>query len=278
MTIVKAPLNGPLGQRSENVDTYTPSLLVSLERASSRADIGIEGSLPFRGEDVWHAYELNWLTTSGKPEVAALRVNVPCNSPCLVESKSLKLYLNSFAQTRFTSRADVLQTLNSDLGVAFRAPVMVELLSLAQIPEVTAAPAGVCLDGLEVNGVTYERAPALLHVENESGQRLVKETLFSNLFRSVCPVTGQPDFATMIVQYVGRPIRRTALLEYLISFRQHAAFHEAAVEQIFMDISARCAPEQLSVCGKFLRRGGIDISPFRSDQEDRAPVLRLPRQ
>jgi 7-cyano-7-deazaguanine reductase len=271
-------LDSPLGQQSEYVDTYTPSLLHSIERATARADIGIESvTLPFQGEDVWMCYELTWLGERGKPEVCAMRIKVPASSPCIVESKSLKLYLGSLSQTRFASRAELLNTLNSDLGLAFRAPVMLELIDLPRIPGIVAQPPGTCLDGLDVKLSIYEREPDLLSLE-AGEERVVKETLHTNLFRSLCPVTGQPDFATLVIQYLGRPITRTSLLAYLVSFRTHQAFHEATVEQLFMDIQSRCQPDQLSISGRFLRRGGIDINPFRSNVEDQMPLMRLSRQ
>jgi len=267
----------PLGKATEYADTYTPSLLFPLNRAEARAGMGITESLPFKGEDVWWCYELSWLASGGKPQVAALQINVPCSSPCIVESKSLKLYLNSFAQTRFNNKAEVLATLNSDLSVAFRSPILVQLLELNQLPVVSDHLPGFCLDGLDLETDTYEVDAGLLSVD-EGEERRVKETLFSHVFRSLCPVTGQPDFATVIVRYLGRPIARASLLRYLVSYRCHQAFHEAAVEQIFMDIAHHCRPEQLSVTGRFLRRGGIDINPFRSNVDERAAEIRLPRQ
>lgn len=271
-------LDSPLGQQSEYVDTYTPSLLHSIERAFARAEMGLtDDPIPFQGEDVWMCYELTWLGPRGKPEVGTLRIKVPCSSPCIVESKSLKLYLGSLAQTRFANRSELLNTLNSDLGLAFRAPVMLELIDLAQVPEIVHRPAGICLDGLDVKLTCYERDPKLLALE-EGEERVVKETVHTNLFRSLCPVTGQPDFATMVVQYLGRPISRTSMLAYLVSFRNHQAFHETTVEQIYSDIQTRCKPDQLSVTGRFLRRGGIDINPFRSNVDDQMSLIRLPRQ
>ena len=268
----------PLGKPSEYTDTYTPSLLHSIERSDVRGTMDLtDAALPFQGEDVWMAYELSWLNSRGKPEVSAVRIKVPCSSPCIVESKSFKLYLGSLSQSRFAHRADVLSTLNSDLGIAFQAPVMVELIDLVQIPQIVHQAPGTCLDGLDVKIDCYERSPKLLRLE-DGQERVVKETLHTNLFRSVCPVTGQPDFATVVIQYLGRPMTRAALLAYLVSYRTHQAFHEAAVEQLFVDIKARCRPEQLSVSGRFLRRGGIDINPFRSNVDNQLPPLRLARQ
>lgn len=268
----------PLGKATDYRDTYTPSLLVSMARADTRAPMGITGdALPFKGEDVWMSYELTWLGERGKPEVSAVRIKVPATSPSIVESKSLKLYLGSLAQTRFANRAELMSTLNSDLGIAFRAPVLIELVDLARIPHIVHQPPGICLDGLDVKLTRYERDPALLRLEG-GPERVVKETLHTNLFRCLCPVTGQPDHATVVVHYLGRPISRGSLLAYLVSYRNHQAFHEATVEQIFMDLQRRCGAEQLTIAGRFLRRGGIDINPFRSTVEDQMPLMRLPRQ
>jgi len=240
--------------------------------------MGIDGDgLPFRGEDVWMSYELTWLGSRGKPEVGALRLKVPASSPCIVESKSMKLYLGSLAQSRFTSRAELLGTLNSDLGIAFRAPVMFELLGLHQIPEIVQQAPGISLDGLDVKLTRYQRDPGLLELA-KGRERIVNETFHTHLFRSLCPVTGQPDFATIVIQYLGRPIARPSLLAYLVSYRTHRAFHEATVEQIFIDLQARCAPDRLAIAGRFLRRGGIDISPYRSSFDEQMSTLRLPRQ
>lgn len=267
----------PLGKDSEYPTTYTPSLLYSIERRENREAIGISEVLPFGGEDVWTAFELSWLNDKGRPEVAAVRIKIPCTSACIVESKSVKLYLNSYAQTRFTSLTDVLGTLNSDFAIAFRAPVMVELFEVNHLGEAIDHFPGVCLDDLDVRITDYERDPTLLRLE-EGDQRVLKETFYSNLFRSVCPVTGQPDWASIQVQYLGRPIVRDTLLKYLVSYRCHRAFHETIVEQIYVDLQERCRPEQLTVFGRFLRRGGIDISPFRSNVEEIAPAMRLARQ
>ncbi|MFP6815596.1 MAG: NADPH-dependent 7-cyano-7-deazaguanine reductase QueF [Pseudomonadales bacterium] len=272
-----SPIDIPLGKDNEYPSTYTPSMLYSMERQEHRSTMGISEALPFGGEDVWTAFELSWLSNKGRPEVAAVRIKVPCTSPCIVESKSVKLYLNSFAQTRFNSWADVLAALNSDFAVAFRAPVMVELLELDRIGQPVDQFPGTCLDRLDINVTTYNRDPTLLQLE-DGDQRIVNETLYTNLFRSICPITGQPDWASVMVQYLGRPIVRESLLKYLVSYRCHPAFHETTVEQIFVDLQESCRPEQLTIFGRFLRRGGIDISPFRSNVEEIAPVMRLSRQ
>ena len=185
--------------------------------------------------------------------------------------------MNSFGQTRFATATEVLGTLNSDFAIAFRAPVMVELLELGQLGVPADQFPGICLDGLDIAVEDYERNPLLLQLE-EGVERVVKETVYTDLFRSVCPITGQPDWASIMVRYTGRPIMRESLLRYLVSFRCHRAFHETTVEQIFVDLMDRCRAEQLTVFGRFLRRGGVEICPFRSNVEDVAPLLRLPRQ
>jgi len=264
-----------LGKEVPYVDTYTPSLLRSIDRARARTIAGIPEPLPFRGEDVWTCYELSWLNAKGRPDVGVLTLRVPCTSPCIVESKSLKLYLNSFAQTHFASRTEVISALDSDLGLAFRAPVMVTLHDVTRPVEATQLP-GRSLDHLDVEIENYELSPDLL--VRDDGDVEVREALHTNVFRSVCPVTGQPDWASVLVQYVGRRITPDSLLRYLVSYRTHAAFHEDTIERIFVDVLKRCEPTHLTVYGRFLRRGGIDINPYRSTDADSAPAIRLPRQ
>ena len=267
-----------------HVDSYTPSLLHSIGRVRARARLGISGALPFRGEDLWTGYEFSWLNEAGKPLVAGLRLRVPCTSPNLVESKSMKLYLNGFAQTRFGSRGDVSAALEADLAAAFDAPVGIELVELGRLGGSTRLP-GDSLDDLDVVIEDYERKPALLRLvecseagQGSAGAIRVSETWHTHLFRSRCPITGQPDWASMLVEYSGTPLEPRGLLKYLVSFRRHAAFHEDTVEQIFVDIMQRCRPAELTVYGRFLRRGGVDINPFRSTVESRAPDCRLSRQ
>lgn len=266
----------PLGKDSPYVTRYTPSLLRSIERADSRTPLGLDTLLPFSGEDGWTCYEFSWLNARGKPQVAVIRFQVPCASSCIIESKSLKLYLNSFAQTTFASRTELLTTLDSDLALAFRAPAIVSILDVEQTPEPVAQLPGICLDHLDIDIDCYSHDPGLLKLE-ESGA-IAREAVHSHLFRSVCPITGQPDWASVMIEYFGPRMDHEALLRYLVSFRTHAAFHESTIEQIFMDIIRQCHPDQLTVYGRFTRRGGIDINPFRSTDETVAPAIRLPRQ
>ncbi len=215
----------PLGKDSDYPTTYTPSLLRSIERAQLRATLRIGERLPFQGEDTWNCYEFSWLNAKGRPVVGLVKVRVPCNSGAIVESKSLKLYLNSFAQTVFATRAELLTTLNSDLSLAFRAPVMIDLLDVDQTPEPVVQMPGRSLDDLDVEIEVYHWCPDMLEVE--AGAVTVRQTHHTHLFRSVCPVTGQPDWASIMVQYIGHRIPPESLLRYLVSFRNHAAFHEA---------------------------------------------------
>jgi len=266
----------PLGKEIENTGNYTPSLLCAIERRDARDAASVPEPLPFLGEDVWNCYELTWLDTQGMPQISGVRIQAPCSTPCIVESKSLKLYLNSFAQTQFASRSDVMNTLDSDLSVNFRAPVMVSLLGLDQLGNAADQFPGICLDELDIATHYYDVNSSLLTMDDSEVH--VHETLFTHLFRSICPVTGQPDLASVMVEYSGSPINQASLLKYLVSYRNHPAFHEATIEQIFVDIKRICQPDQLTVYGRFLRRGGIDINPFRSTQDGAASQIRLSRQ
>jgi len=273
-------MDNPLGQPSHYADTYQPDLLYRLERGPARDALGIRQALPFDGEDVWYGYEFSWLDGRGKPQVGGIRLRVPATSPRMVESKSVKLYLNSFAQSCFSTARAVQAALNKDLSAAVGAEVGVELLELSDLPPATDALPGECIDALDLAEPGYVRAPSLLQRDDTRSEQtpVVEETLHSHLFRSLCPVTGQPDWASMLIRYVGAPIDRQGLLAYLVSFRLHQAYHEATVEQIFVDIKARCGPQKLTVGGFFLRRGGLDISPWRSDHQAMAPGWRLQRQ
>ena len=232
-------------------------------------------SLPFVGEDFWNCYELSWLTERGVPAVGTLQIRVPSTTPATVESKSLKLYLNAFSQTTLPKAADILALIQEDLSGLCGAAVDVSLAepNYAVPP---ACPPGQSLDHERVAIETYERDAAIL--DRACGTRVVEETLHTNLFASLCPVTGWPDWASVLITYRGPQIDRRRLLQYLVSYRRHRAFHETVVEQIFVDIKARCACERLTVYGRFLRRGGIDINPFRSTHLSEAPRIRLARQ
>ncbi len=266
----------PLGKPTTYPDRYDPGLLFRIDRAEQRRAIGVGSRLPFGGVDLWTAYEITWLEPGGKPRVAIGEFRVPCDSPMLVESKSLKLYLGSFAQELLATQDEVAQRIRIDLSDACGAPVAVALAA----PERARVCGGADLPGESIDAVAmvavgYEPNPAAL----DAGGTVADETLRSTLLRARCPVTGQPDCGDVMIRYRGRRIDRAGLLRYLVSYRGHAAFHESLVERMFVDILERCAPQALTVYARFLRRGGIDINPFRSNFEtDPPPGGRTPRQ
>lgn len=268
--------DAPLGHRSAHPDHYAPAALYAVPRAPQRAALGIGALLPFTGADVWTAYELTWLDPRGKPQVAIATIDVPADSPSIVESKSMKLYLGSFAQSRYATRSDVEAAIGRDVSRAAGAPIRVALDG----PESFVASsmrelAGESLDELQVACDRYDVDAGLLCAEGE----LVSETLTSRLFRSVCPVTGQPDIASMQLAYRGPRIDRASLLRYLVSYRCHAGFHEHCVERIFVDVAQRCRCETLTVLARFTRRGGVDINPFRTNAGIDTPAnVRTARQ
>jgi 7-cyano-7-deazaguanine reductase len=270
-------LRNPADLKTEYTKTYTPSLLDSVRREKQRGSLGItEDALPFRGMDVWNAYEFSWLNNRGKPEIALAQIQVPVKSANIIESKALKMYLGSYSGTRFGHRSEVVSTLESDLTITARAPVSVTLM---QADVVQAAGIGVLigqsLDHLDIEMDEYYWNPDFLALESDTN---VRESLFTHLFKSLCPLTGQPDFASILVQYNGRMISKEGLLKYLISYREHGEFAEQVVERIFIDIMNRCAPDRLTVQARFTRRGGIDINPYRSLDSEMAADVRVWRQ
>ncbi|BCR28034.1 MULTISPECIES: NADPH-dependent 7-cyano-7-deazaguanine reductase QueF [Aeromonas] len=265
-----------LGQQSAYISQYTPSLLQPVPRSLNRDDLGLRGELPFQGCDVWTLYELSWLNAKGKPVVAIGEVFVPATSPNLIESKSFKLYLNSFNQTRCDSLEAVQALLVQDLSGCAGAPVSVTLFTLDQATHQIAQLPGECIDNLDIEVDGYEFDETLL--QGAAGREIVEETLHSHLLKSNCLVTSQPDWGSVVIHYRGPRLDREKLLRYLISFRQHNEFHEQCIERIFTDLKHFCAPEQLTVHARYTRRGGLDINPFRSDWEPVPANLRLIRQ
>ena len=265
-----------LGQQSAYISQYTPSLLQPVPRSLNRDDLGLRGELPFQGCDVWTLYELSWLNAKGKPVVAIGEVFVPATSPNLIESKSFKLYLNSFNQTRCDSLEAVQALLVQDLSGCAGAPVSVTLFTLDQATHQIAQLPGECIDSLDIEVDGYEFDETLL--QGAAGREIVEETLHSHLLKSNCLVTSQPDWGSVVIHYRGPRLDREKLLRYLISFRQHNEFHEQCIERIFTDLKHFCAPEQLTVHARYTRRGGLDINPFRSDWEPVPANLRLIRQ
>ncbi len=258
--------HAPLGKNSENPNQYSPDLLFPISRDENRARLGIQSqSLPFFGVDIWNAYELSWLNAKGKPQLAIATFMVPANSPNIIESKSWKLYLNSLNNHRFHSNDALIDTLKKDLSKAAGATVTVQLHS----PESQSASGmkelpGKLLDRLDLE-INPSQKPTSDLLSSDPSLGLVEETLVTHLLRSNCPVTGQPDWASVQINYVGPTINEEGLLRYLIAFREHQEFHEHCVEKIFVDIKNKCRPSKLSVYARYTRRGGIDINPFRAD-------------
>ncbi len=253
--------DAPLGHPSGHPDRYAPDVLFALPRQPQRDALGIGAVLPFTGLDVWTAYELTWLDMQGKPQVALATIEMPIDAS-LIESKSMKLYLGSFAQSRFAGMTDVAAAIRRDLsraigaqvGISIHGPASFDAQSISEL-------GGESIDELAVACDVYDVEPALL---NACGD-VVTETLASRLFRSVCPVTAQPDIGSVQVRYRGPRVDRERLLRYLVSYRCHAGFHEHCVERIFVDLLTRCRCEQLTVLARFTRRGGLDINPFRTN-------------
>ncbi|HEJ3429080.1 TPA: NADPH-dependent 7-cyano-7-deazaguanine reductase QueF [Pseudomonas aeruginosa] len=270
--------HSPLGKTSEYVSSYTPSLLFPISRTAKWAELGLSAeTLPYRGVDIWNCYELSWLTPAGKPVVAIGEFSIPADSPNIIESKSFKLYLNSLNQSAFDSREALRAVLQKDLSAAAGAPVGVRLRSLDEVAEegIGRLP-GRCIDELDIAVDGYEQPrPELLRCDAE---RIVEEQLYSHLLKSNCPVTGQPDWGTLVVDYRGPALDPASLLAYLVSFRQHQDFHEQCVERIFLDLQRLLQPQALSVYARYVRRGGLDINPYRSLAEVAPDNRRLVRQ
>jgi 7-cyano-7-deazaguanine reductase len=269
------PEGSPLGKPTRYPERYDPGLLFPIARSGSREALGLAGALPFGGVDLWTAYEITWLDAHGKPRIAIGEFRVPADSPLIIESKSLKLYLGSFAQEP-ASIDEIARRIEADLARACGAAVTVALSPATNTagPGFAALP-GESLDEIALATDVYEPDPGSLAASGGN----VDETLRSALFRSRCPVTGQPDYGDVMIRYRGMRIDRAGLLRYLISFRRHAAFHESCVERMFVDILRRCAPRALTTYARFMRRGGVDINPFRSNFEPGPPEgVRTPRQ
>ena len=257
--------------------TYEPSLLQPVTRKDQRQNLGVLGdTLPFDGVDVWRAYEFTWLNSKGKPEVVVADFEFPVRSSQLIESKSMKLYLGSYANTSFGHQDEVNETLETDLTQVAQAPVSVNLLDQDIVQQVGVGQfTGLLLDRLDIDVTKYRCNPDFLEVV---GSSIVQENLHTHLFRSLCPLTGQPDFASIEIQYSGIRISQEGLLRYLISYREHAEFAEQVAERIFVDIMNKCSPEELVVSARYTRRGGIEINSHRNYGRKRSPEVRLWRQ
>lgn len=269
----QSPENSELGKKSAYETQYTPSLLFPIPRSGKREEIGIDpANIPFKGFDIWNHYEVSWLNSKGKPQVAIAVIVFPCESECIIESKSMKLYFNSLNNTTFDSLEAVSKTIEKDLSNGVQAPVQVnlELIGNGQ-PDLQEQLAGECVDHLDVECDTYLVEPAFLKASDE----IVEETLTSDLLKSNCLVTYQPDWASVQISYQGPKIDREGLLKYIVSFRNHNEFHEQCIERIFADIQKHCQPTELTVYGRYTRRGGLDINPYRSTQSESPDALNL---
>lgn len=268
--------DAPLGRVTPYPERYDPGLLFRIHRSEQRQALGLRGELAFSGCDDWTAYELSWLDAVGKPQVGVARIRIPADSLALPESKSLKLYLGSLAHERLGSAHQVGDLVRRDLAQACSADIVVSILQADHFAELMVQPLeGKCIDDEVIEADTFLRQPEFL----SCGARFVEETVHSSLFRSTCPITGQPDYGDVVIRYAGAQIDHASLLRYLVSYRHHGAFHETCAENIFVDIAQACSPVRLSVHARFTRRGGIDINPFRSNFEQPPfPLLRTPRQ
>jgi len=255
-----------LGKNSAYASNYDNSLLTQIERNLGRKELSLNPNapLPFNGFDLWNCYELSWLNQNGRPEVRLLSFIIPATSKYMPESKSVKLYLNSFNQTKFTNEKDVLNTIEDDLSSKLETIAEVQIYELEELAGKLLAPFdGINIDKLDVKIEDYKLNPELLKLDHS--QENITETLYSNLLKSNCLVTNQPDFASLQIKYSGTKINHESFLKYIISFRNHNEFHEQCAERIFCDIMARCSPQSLTVHAKFTRRGGVDINPIRSN-------------
>ncbi|NWN90752.1 NADPH-dependent 7-cyano-7-deazaguanine reductase QueF [Marinobacter adhaerens] len=268
--------NAPLGKNSDYPDQYDPSLLFPVAREENRRRLGFpDGRWPWFGGDLWQAWEVSWLRPSGIPDLAWAEIRFPAAAPAIIESKSLKLYLNSLNQTVFSSSEQVVETVTRDLSSVCGAAVSVHFNSVDHSHTAVGRPAGYeLIDNEVVDDVVYSYAPESL---TASGP-VVTEKLCSHLLKSNCPVTGQPDWGTVLVSYTGPAVDRAGLLRYLVSFRQKQDFHEHCVETLFTDLLNLCQPESLTVCARYTRRGGLDINPWRSTEPEEQVGPRLVRQ
>ncbi|GKT01472.1 NADPH-dependent 7-cyano-7-deazaguanine reductase QueF [Acidovorax sp. SUPP3434] len=281
---MNTPEQSQLGRASAYADQYDAALLFPIPRAGKRAEIGIGDTPPFFGADLWTAFELSWLNPRGKPQVAIAHVTVPCETPNIVESKSFKLYLNSFNNTRFADAAEVQARIRADVseavwrGAPHAGTVGVKLLQPELFDrEPVQELDGLLLDRLDVECMQYTPAPELLSANH--AETPVTEALTSHLLKSNCLVTGQPDWGSVRIHYSGPQIDQAGLLQYLVSFRNHNEFHEQCVERIFMDVWTRCKPIKLSVYARYTRRGGLDINPLRTSHPQALPPnVRTARQ
>lgn len=259
---ISTPGQSELGKKSEYDSHYNPDKLFPISRKVKRDEIGVPDALPFHGLDLWNHYEVSWLNQKGKPIVALAEIIYDCETPNIIESKSMKLYFNSFNNYQFENESIVKQTIENDIAERVGGAVTVSLFALPLNDGAIqfANLSGTCLDNLDIECKTYEIDTSYLKTEENE----IEEVLVSNLLKSNCLVTNQPDWGSVQITYKGKKINHEGLLKYIISFRNHNEFHEQCIERIFMDIMKHCQPEHLTVYGRYTRRGGLDINPLRS--------------
>ncbi len=269
-----------LGKTTDYASKYNPALLQGVPRSLNREDLQLdENNLPFFGEDIWYGYELSWLNSKGKPIVALAEFRFPVTSKHLIESKSFKLYLNSFNQSKFASWQDVEDALTEDLSKVAGAPATVTLFEVDNCPILGIADINAHkIDDLDIEVNNYQFDRTLLKGCVDESQSVIEEHLVSHLLKSNCLITNQPDWGSVYIKYRGKPIDHKTLLKYLISFREHNEFHEQCVERLYTDIMEFCGCESLSVFARYTRRGGLDINPFRSSEALQTPRNRTLRQ
>lgn len=271
-----------LGKSTQYCSEYNPDLLQGVPRSLNRNDLALnESNLPFSGEDVWYGYELSWLNPKGKPVVAVAEFRFACTSPNLVESKSFKLYLNSFNQTPFADIHQVEKTLTHDLSKVAGTPAKVALFPVTNCPALAISETSaniICIDDEDITVENYQFTPEILQEAQKSTDKVSQHQVVSHLLKSNCLITNQPDWASLYIEYRGKKIDQACLLKYIISFRQHNEFHEQCVERIFCDLQKYCHLEELTVFARYTRRGGLDINPFRSTHKHVAPHARTLRQ
>ena len=267
-----------LGKHSSYINQYDASTLFPIERLDKRLEIGIhQATLPFYGHDIWNHYEVSCLNHKGKPMVFLAMIRYDCHSPFIIESKSMKLYFNSFNNSRFENAKMLSNIIQKDIALQVKTFVEVALYPLheaASFQNITDFE-GRCLDDLDIEINDFVLNPSIL----KTIPAIVEEKVFSHLLKSNCLVTHQPDWGSVFIHYQGPKITDESLLEYIVSFRDHNEFHEQCIERIFIDIMNYCKPKMLTVYGRYTRRGGLDINPIRSTEKDiQARLFRLIRQ
>lgn len=259
------PERSELGKKSEYDPFYNPDKLFPISRKMKRDEIGVPDILPFYGFDLWNHYEVSWLNDKGKPVVALAEMSYDCSTPNIIESKSMKLYFNSFNNYRFNNIEAVKTTIEKDIAERVGGEVVVSLYVLPMQDNAIHVTnfSGDCIDHLDIECSEYTINAGHLTTEN----KMADEVIHSNLLKSNCLVTNQPDWGSVQIAYKGQQINHEGLLKYLVSFRDHNEFHEQCIERIFIDIMRACQPVELSVYGRYTRRGGLDINPYRSTKQ-----------